>query len=86
MAGKEPMCMQLLHLWARCTGKHSVVEQGEGTQAFTGAFVTPWVPGPVNALFKPAKNERMLVTVGVLRRVELSQSMNYLLTSTEINV
>lgn len=86
MAGKEPTCMQLLHLWARCTGKHSVVEQGEGTQAFTGAFVTPWAPGPVNALFKPAKNERVLVTVGVLRHVELSQSINYLLTSTEMNV
>lgn len=32
--------------------------------AFTGAFVTPWVPGPVNALFKAEKNEKVLVMVG----------------------
>lgn len=32
--------------------------------AFTGAFVTRWVPGAMNALFKAEKNEKVLVTVG----------------------
>lgn len=32
--------------------------------AITGAFVTPWVPGPVNALFKAEEKDKVLVMVG----------------------
>lgn len=49
MAGKEPTCTQLLHLWARCTGKHSLVEQGECTQHSQAPLSHagcrgPWMP------------------------------------------
>ena len=37
---------------------------GQMCPAFTEAFVTPWVLGPVNALFKVEEKEKVMVRYG----------------------